>query len=105
MQTFNCFILKGFSLEGAGGYAAGLGVAWPLPGTHIPNQFLAQIVGVGVKLEMAAFVNHCIHLGYLDSDLGFMTAAPSIKLAEFSGNPTLYYRKFSWAQLDKYLCL
>ena len=35
----------GFSLEGAFDYAAGVGISWPLPGSHIPNQFVAQVFG------------------------------------------------------------
>ena len=50
-------------MEGAYGYALGLNVAWPIPGTHIPNQFAVQVFGAGAKLEAAAFVNHAIIVG------------------------------------------
>jgi hypothetical protein len=75
-------------------------VAWSLPGTHIPNQFVAQVIGVGAKLEAAAFWNHAIILGYYDTDLGLMLATPSRACAQFSGNPNLYYHKYSWSDLD-----
>lgn len=47
----------GFSLEGAYGYGIGVSVAWPLPGSHIPNQYVVQIGAAGGKAEMAAFLN------------------------------------------------
>lgn len=50
-------------MEGAFEYALGLNVAWPIPGTHIPNQFAVQVIGAGAKLEAAAFVNHAIIVG------------------------------------------
>jgi len=80
-------------------------VAWPLPGSHIPNQFVAQIIGAGASFEAAAFWNHAIIVGYLDTQLGFMLAAPSVAAARFSGNPNLYYSKYSWSQLGHTLFL
>ena len=61
--SFYVFLLQvngfgyGFSLEGAYEYAAGLSVAWPLPGSHKPNQFVLQLGGAGAKIEMTAFFN------------------------------------------------
>ena len=73
-------------------------MAWPLPGTHIPNQFVAQIIGAGGSIEAAAFWNHAIIVGYLDTQLGFISAAPSVNAARFSGKPSLYCSKYSWSQ-------
>ena len=53
----------GLSLEGAFEYAVGLNVAWPIPGTHIPNQYVVQVIGAGAKLEAAGFINHAIIVG------------------------------------------
>jgi len=89
----------GFSFEGAAGYAAGLSVAWPMPGEHVPNQFVAQIVGAGGSFEFAAFWCHAIIVGFYDSQLGFMLAAPSVTAAKFTGHPSLYYSKYTWDEL------
>eukprot|EP00956_Cyclotella_meneghiniana_P008259 scaffold11019_cov38-Cyclotella_meneghiniana.AAC.1 len=53
----------GLSLEGAYEYAVGLNVGWPFPGTHIPNQYVVQVIGAGAKLEAAGFINHAIIVG------------------------------------------
>lgn len=90
----------GFSLEGAYAYGAGVGISWPLPGSHVPNQFVAQVLGVGAKLEMAAFFNHAIIVAYLDTDLGFILAVPSMALAKATGHPDLYYSKYDWSDMD-----
>ena len=74
-------------------------MSWPLPGTHIPNQFVAQVIGAGVSFEMAAVFNHAIILGFYDTDLGYISALPSFEVAKFSGHPSLYYSKYSWDQL------
>ena len=60
---------------------------------------MAQIIGAGESVEAAAFWNHAIIVGYLDTQLGFMLGAPSVNAARFSGNPNLYYSKYSWSQL------
>lgn len=89
----------GFSLEGAYGYAAGVGISWPLPGSHVPNQYVAQVMGIGVKLEMAAFFNHAIIVAYYDINLGLIPAVPSMALAQAMGHPSLYYSKYGWSDL------
>ena len=71
----------------------------------MPNQFVAQIIGAGESVEAAAFWNHAIIVGYLDTQLGFMLGAPSVNAARFSGNPNLYYSKYSWSQLGHTLFL
>ena len=75
-------------------------MSWPLPGTHIPNQFVAQVIGAGVSIEGAAVFNHAIIVGFYDTAIGFRLAAPSLEMAKFSGNPSLYYSKYAWNQLD-----
>jgi hypothetical protein len=89
----------GFSIEAGAGYSGGISVGWPLPGTHIPNQFVVQIIGLGATAEAAAFWNHNIIVGYYDTQLGFMLAAPSVNAARFSGTPSLYYSKYTWTEL------
>lgn len=74
-------------------------ISWPLPGSHIPNQFVVQVLGAGAKLEAAVFLNHAIIVGFYDTDMGFILAAPSVEVARFSGHPNLYYSKYTWSQL------
>ena len=50
-------------------------------------------------------MNHAIIVGYYDVDIGFMLAAPSMAAAKFSGNPNLYYSKYTWDQLGTTLFL
>jgi len=57
-------------------------------------------IGAGISVEASAFWNHAIIVGYYDVHLGFMLATPSLEAARFSGNPNLYYSKYSWSQLD-----
>ena len=61
---------------------------------------MVQVVGVGESVEASAFWNHAIIVGYYDTLFHFMPAAISPQAATFSGNPSLYYSKFSWRQLD-----
>ena len=64
----------GLSLEGAAGYKIGAAVAWPIPGSHVPNQYLVTPVGAGADLSFAAFLGHSV--SQLQKDSEFLCTIP-----------------------------
>ena len=68
----------GVSLEGAFEYKVGASVNWPIPGSHVPNQFVVAPAGAGAEVVVSGSLGHSVSLLHEHLSEIILNPAPTI---------------------------